>query len=234
MAADDFPAKTVVMELAAAPTATDAAHRRRDALRRGSPFSSDRDGEARAMRLVCDGPVDASEKIGILRRLPKRGLSRGERRLGMAEQAQGETFVGRPMERVEDAILLTGRARFSDHLPTRTDTLHAAILRSPHAHAEIVAIDTSKAEAMPGVAAVLTGDDLAAMSKAFLIVIKQPMQHYAVAVGKVRYVGEPVAVVVASDRYRAEDALEHIDVTWRVLDAVVDPEAAAEDGAPLL
>jgi 2-furoyl-CoA dehydrogenase large subunit len=152
----------------------------------------------------------------------------------MADQADTKTFVGQPIERVEDGILLTGRARFSDHQPTVTGTLHAAMLRSPHAHAEIVSIDKSRALALPGVSAVLTGEDLTEMASAFLIVIRQPMQHYSLAVGKVRYVGEPVAVVVASDRYIAEDALDLIDVEYRVMDAVVDPIAATAGGSPKL
>ena len=68
----------------------------------------------------------------------------------MAEPAEARKYLGQPMERVEDAALLSGHALFSDHLPTRTGTLHAAILRSPHAHAEITAIDTSRAETQPG------------------------------------------------------------------------------------
>ncbi len=150
----------------------------------------------------------------------------------MAEKTSG--FVGRPVERVEDAILLTGRALFSDDLPTRTATLHAAVLRSPHAHAEIASIDTAKALAQPGVAAVLTGADVEAMSEPFQTVLRQPMHHWCVAVDRVRYVGEPVAVVVAADRYQAEDALDLVDVEYRALDPIVDPEEAALDGAPQL
>ena len=150
----------------------------------------------------------------------------------MAGETQG--FVGRPVERVEDAALLTGRALFSDDLPTRTATLHAAVLRSPHAHAEIVSIDAAPALTLPSVAAVLTGVDVEAMSEPFQTVLRQPMHHWCVAVDRVRYVGEPVAVVVAADRYQAEDALEHINVEYRALDPVVDPEDAARDGAPHL
>ncbi|HJO72626.1 MAG TPA: hypothetical protein QGG32_07220, partial [Rhodospirillales bacterium] len=87
----------------------------------------------------------------------------------MAKPDQG--FVGRPIERIEDAALLTGRALFSDHLPTRTGTKHAAILRSPHAHAKIVSIDFSNALAQPGVATILTGTDVEAMSDPFLTVL---------------------------------------------------------------
>ena len=152
----------------------------------------------------------------------------------MHEQSEKDGYVGRPLERVEDAILLTGRALFSDHLPTRTGTLQAAILRSPHAHAEIVSIDTSAAEALPYVAAVLTGEDIAAMSDPFLIVLKQPMAQWSLAVAKVRFVGEAVAVVIASDRYKAEDALQCVTVEYRVLQPAVDPVAAAESQAPLV
>ena len=143
-------------------------------------------------------------------------------------------YLGKPIERVEDAVLLKGRALFSDHLPTRTGTLHAAILRSPHAHAEIVAIDTARAAAQPGVAAVLTGAQLREVSDPFLIVIRQPLHQWALAVDKVRYVGEPVVCVVAADRYKAEDALQHIDVTYRRLEPVIDTEHAVSDDAPVI
>ncbi len=73
-------------------------------------------------------------------------------------------WVGRSMPRVEDAALLTGRGRYIDDLGTPPGTLHAAILRSPHAHAEIEAIDTAAARALPGVAAVLTGGEICARS----------------------------------------------------------------------
>jgi 2-furoyl-CoA dehydrogenase large subunit len=152
----------------------------------------------------------------------------------MQEQSAGEPYVGRSMERVEDAPLLTGRAMFSDHLAMRTGTRHAAILRSPHAHAEIVSIDTTRTAAMPGVAAVITGAELVDMSDPFLIVLRQPIDQWALAVGKVRYVGEAVALVVAADRYRAEDAVQQIDITYRALPPAVDAEAAGEDGAPLV
>ncbi len=145
-----------------------------------------------------------------------------------------EKYVGQSIDRVEDAALLTGSAMFSDHLPTRSGTLHAAILRSPHAHAEIAAIDVSRARAMPGVAAVLTGEDVKDISDPFLIVLRQPIHQWALAVGKVRYVGEPVVVALATDRYRAEDALSAVEIAYRTLEPAVDPEAATEEGAPLV
>ena len=143
-------------------------------------------------------------------------------------------LVGRAVERVEDAVLLTGRGRFADDVGERPGTAHAAVLRSPHAHAEIVSLDATAALSMPEVVTVLTGEDAAAWSRPFIAGVKQPMRHYALAVDRVRYTGEPVAVVVARDRYGAEDALERIEVEYRELDPVVDAVAAAAPGAPLL
>ena len=143
-------------------------------------------------------------------------------------------LVGRAVERVEDAALLTGRGRFADDLGERPGTAHAAVLRSPLAHAEIVSLDAADALAMPEVVTVLTGKDVAAWSRPFIAGVKQPMRHHALAVERVRYVGEPVAVAVARDRYAAEDALERIEVEYRELDPVVDPVVAATAGAPLL
>lgn len=152
----------------------------------------------------------------------------------MHEPSAKDSYVGRSIERLEDPVLLTGRALFSDHLPTRAGTLHAAILRSPHAHAEIVSIDTAAAESQPGVVAVLTGEDIASMSDPFLIVLKQPMPQWSLAVRKVRFVGEAVVLVVASDRYKAEDALQSIEVEYRVLQPAIDPVAATNDRAAVV
>ena len=143
-------------------------------------------------------------------------------------------LVGHAVERVEDAALLTGRGRFAHDVGERSGTAHAAVLRSPHAHAEIVSLDAAAALSMPEVVTVLTGAEVAAWSRAFIAGVKQPMRHYALAVDRVRYTGEPVAVVVARDRYGAEDALERIEVEYRELDPVVDAVAAAAPGAPLL
>ena len=108
-------------------------------------------------------------------------------------------LVGRAVERVEDAALLTARGRFADDMGERPGTAHAAVLRSPHAHAEIVSLDTTAALSMPAVVTVLTGEDVAAWSRPFIAGVKQPMRHFALAVDRVRYAGEPVAVVVARD-----------------------------------
>ena len=143
-------------------------------------------------------------------------------------------WVGRSVPRVEDAALLTGRGRYIDDLGVRPGTLQAAILRSPHAHAEIEAIDCQAARAADGVFAVLTGADIAALTSSLVVGIKAPIDCWPIATDRVRYVGEPVAVVVASDRYRAEDALDLIEVSYRPLPAVVDPLTAATPDAPLL
>jgi 2-furoyl-CoA dehydrogenase large subunit len=143
-------------------------------------------------------------------------------------------WVGLAVERIEDATLLIGRGQYTDDLPVRAGTLHAAILRSPHAHAEILTIDAAKAKVRPGVVAVLTGREIKEDSDPFLIVLRQPMDQWSLAVDRVRFVGEAVAVVVAEDRYVAEDALDDIAVEYRKLPAIVDPLAALEKDAPLV
>src|SRR5438067_13812881 len=139
-----------------------------------------------------------------------------------------------PPTRVEDADLLRGRGRFADDLPEPRGVLQTAILRSPHGHAELVSIDASAALAMPGVACVVTGEDERRWTKPFAVAVKTTMQHWCLAVDRVRYVGEPVAVVLAQHRDLAEDALEQIAVEYRPLPAIGDPEAAAIPEAPLL
>lgn len=144
------------------------------------------------------------------------------------------TFVGQSLERVEDLSLLRGDGRFGDDLAEPPGCLQAAFLRAPVAHAEIRGIDVGRARALPGVAAVITGAEIAGETKPFLSGVKVDAPQYALAVDRVRYVGEPVAIVVAADRYIAEDALELIDVDYAGLSVVVDTEAAAEEAAPLL
>src|SRR3974377_600020 len=121
---------------------------------------------------------------------------------------------GRSVERIEDATLLIGRGQYTDDLPVRAGTLHAAVLRSPHAHAEILGINASKAKARPGVMAVLTGREIKEDSDPFLIVLRQPMDQWSLAVDRVRFVGEAVAVVIAEDRYIAESGVEEITVEY--------------------
>src|SRR5437660_1443324 len=144
------------------------------------------------------------------------------------------SWLGRSIERVEDAALLTGRGRYIDDLGVRPDTLHAAILRSPHPHAIIEAIRTERARAAPGVGAVITREHVTALSSSLPVGVRAPIACWPIAIDRVRYVGEPVAVVVAADRYLAEDALDLIEVDYAPLPAVVDPLAALDSSAPLL
>jgi aerobic carbon-monoxide dehydrogenase large subunit len=149
------------------------------------------------------------------------------------------SYVGQPMKRFEDPRLLTGQGTFVDDLHT-PDLLHAVVLRSVHAHARIQAIDASAARQLPGVVRVLTAQDL--LGKVHDIPprptpelegIRVP-EHPVLARGKVCYVGQPVAVVVAGDRYLARDALDLIEVDYQPLTPVMDPwEAAREGSAPI-
>ncbi len=152
------------------------------------------------------------------------------------EEADGTDgqFIGQSIERVEDLALLRGAAAFMDDLPVGAATLHAAFVRSPHAHAEIGKIDVQKACALPGVVAVITGHDIKAHTKPFTVGVKEPMEHYALAVDLVRYQGEPVAIVLADTPYLAEDGAALVEVDYAPLQAVVTPEAAMAEDAPRL
>ncbi len=141
-------------------------------------------------------------------------------------------WVCQPMKRVEDPMLLTGQAEFIDNM-SLPGMLHCAILRSPHAHARIKAIDTSAAAKLSGVAAAITGEDARRWSRPFHTA-PDGWGTYSLAVDKVRFVGEPVAAVAASSRYLAEDALELIKVEYEPLTPVVDAFKAMETGSPLI
>ena len=143
-------------------------------------------------------------------------------------------FVGTPTLRKEDPALLSGRGRYADDLPAPAGTLHAHVIRSNQAHAEIARIDTAAALAAPGVWAVITGEDVKKLSDPFLIALKAPVHQWSLAVGRVRYVGEPVAVVVAENRYLAEDAADLVRVEYSALPVVMDPLKAREKSAALL
>ncbi|WP_131740365.1 xanthine dehydrogenase family protein molybdopterin-binding subunit [Actinomadura roseirufa] len=146
--------------------------------------------------------------------------------------------VGAPRRRSEDARLITGRTRWTDNI-TPAGTLHVAFLRSPYAHARITRVDTAQARRRPGVVAALSGSDLVdeqgVLPCAWVVTedMKHP-DHPPMAVREVRYAGEPVACVIARDRYAAVDALEDIDIDYEPLPAVVDMEAALAEGADLV
>lgn len=146
---------------------------------------------------------------------------------------------GSGIRRREDPRLITGAATYTDDIVV-PGMLHAAMLRSPYAHAKIAGIDTSAAADAPGVVAVYTGADLegelGAAPCAWLLpnADLKIADYPCIAKDTVRYVGDIVAVVVAESQYQASDALERIDVDYEPLDAVVDPKASVADGAPQL
>ena len=153
------------------------------------------------------------------------------------------TSIGARVPRREDAALLTGRGRFIDDVE-RARQAHAWIVRSPHAHARIVSIDTADAAAVPGVVAVLTHEDLAADGVAPLRESNTVrgrdgettinVDHPLLARDRVMHVGDPVAMVVARTRRIAQDAAERVVVDYEELDVVVDGRAAVQAGAPQL
>jgi 2-furoyl-CoA dehydrogenase large subunit len=142
--------------------------------------------------------------------------------------------LGIPLVRKEDPALLSGRGRYADDLPISNGTLHAHVIRSPHAHAKIRGVDAVAALALPGVTAVITGEDVRKLTDPFLIALKEPVHQWSLAVERVRYMGEAVALVVAESRYVAEDAAELVDVDYEPVQAVIDPLAACGKSAPLL
>ena len=137
------------------------------------------------------------------------------------------------LARIEDPALLCGQGRFLDDLDPLPGTLTAAIVRSPVPHARITGFDASQALALPGVAAVISPAQTAKL-RPFPLSVRTPMPYYAGATDRVRFVGEPVAVIVAADRYLAEDAAELVDVDYEELPAVTDTRAALAGDAPRL
>ncbi len=145
-------------------------------------------------------------------------------------------LVGSPVKRTEDLRLVTGRGTYVDNVKL-PGLLALAVLRSPYPHARITRIDVSRAAGAPGVVAVFTGRDLLdaglrPMPCGWQLPGSVVPPRYALAIDRVRYVGEPVAAVVADSRYRARDALDLIEVEYEPLPAVVDQEAALRSGAP--
>lgn len=140
----------------------------------------------------------------------------------------------RSTARIEDPALLTGRGRFLDDIDPLPGTLTAAVVRSPHAHARIRSVDLTRARRHPGVAAVIGPEEITETLRPFPLALKTPMPYYPTAIERARYVGEPVAVVVASDRYVAEDAAELVDIDYEPLTPVVEIDEALRADAPLL
>ena len=151
--------------------------------------------------------------------------------------------IGAPVRRTEDLRFLTGRGNYTDDM-NRPGQLHAYLLRSPHAHAEIAGMDIAKAKQAPGVVAIFTGADLAADNVGGLPCgwgVKNkdgsPMAeppHPVLAQGRVRHVGDPVAVVIAETRNQAKDASELIAVNYKTLPAVIEASDAIKSAKPLI
>jgi len=146
------------------------------------------------------------------------------------------TWSGQSVPRKEDRRLLQGQGVFVDDVK-RHGMGFVHFVRSPYAHAHIAAIDVSKAEAHPAVYGTLTGEEVAALTDPFFQIASVPganVKDYALAVGKVRYVGEPIVAVVAETREAARDASELVEVEYEPLDAVTDARHAQDDGVPTI
>jgi aerobic carbon-monoxide dehydrogenase large subunit len=147
-------------------------------------------------------------------------------------------YVGQRLRRKEDPPLITGKGVYTDDM-TLPGMLYAAFVRSPEAHARVTSIDASAAEARDGIHAVLTAGDLglaAGMPMAWAppgVEINTP-EHWPLARGEVKHVGQAVAVVLGEDKYAVVDATEDVVVEYEPLPVVVDPEAALEEGSPLV
>jgi CO/xanthine dehydrogenase Mo-binding subunit/aerobic-type carbon monoxide dehydrogenase small subunit (CoxS/CutS family) len=141
----------------------------------------------------------------------------------------GESFIGNNVRRLDAPSKVSGRLRYAGDM-VMPGMLHMQVLRSPHAHARIVSIDVSAAEALAGVACVITCDDVPGEDNFGVFVHDQPVM----ARGVVRYVGEAVAAVAAEDLATAREALRLIKVQYEELPAIFDPEDAQKPGAPIL
>src|SRR5918995_6019052 len=146
-------------------------------------------------------------------------------------------YVGSRVKRKEDVRLLRGVGKFVGDIH-RAGMVHAAILRSTQAHARILKIDSAAAATLPGVIGVLTSADMPGLKTIPMRTGQIPglerSQQTPIAADKVRYVGDPVAVVVSDSRYIAEDALELIDVEYQALGVVTDARQGMQSGAPQL
>jgi CO/xanthine dehydrogenase Mo-binding subunit len=147
-----------------------------------------------------------------------------------------EAWKGRSVPRKEDRRLLEGQGVFVDDVK-RHGMGYIHFVRSPYAHAHIVSIDVSQAEAIGGVYGTLTGEEVASLTDPFFQISSVPganLKDYALAVGKVRYVGEAIVAVVAETRELARDASELVEIEYEPIDAVTDARHARDDGVPAL
>jgi carbon-monoxide dehydrogenase large subunit len=150
----------------------------------------------------------------------------------MATETEEVRGIGHSVKRKEDDRFIRGKGNYVDDVKL-PNMLHMAILRSPLAHAKINSIDTSRASAVPGVVAVVTGELMAQHNLAWMPTLSSDTQA-VLATDKVRFQGQEVAAVVAEDPYIAIDALEMIDVDYEMLPAIISPQQALEPGAPVI
>lgn len=147
------------------------------------------------------------------------------------KKADKLSYVGQRIPRKDGPEKVTGRAKYTGDIHL-SGMLVGRILRSPHPHARILNIDTSRAEQLNGVKAVITARDTAGIKHGFVETPRYPPDQYTLATDRVRFVGEEIAAVAATDPYIAEEALSLIRVDYEPLPAVFDPEAAMQPGAP--
>ncbi|HWN36736.1 MAG TPA: xanthine dehydrogenase family protein molybdopterin-binding subunit [Pseudonocardia sp.] len=142
------------------------------------------------------------------------------------------SLIGTEVRRVEDPELMRGEGTYVDNLDLGAGLLHLAFVRSPLPHATITAVDAGPARAAPGVVAVFTADDLGIPAHHSFMAVNDACARPPLARGKVRFVGDIVAAVVAESKAAAVDAIELVEIDYAPLPSVVDPEAALADGAP--
>src|SRR5262249_465527 len=190
------------------------------------PRRSDRRRDTRRPRRQC-------LYVHRLRQYRARGARRRKR--GKSAMSAEHKWVGQALERVEDRGLLTTAGHFIDDL-TVPGVLHAAYVRSPHARARIRHIDVRRALDHPGVCAVITGDDVAELTRPQRgrVPLPKSPKVYALAYQQVRYVGEPVVGIAAIDRATAEDAADLVQIEYEALPPMLDPEQALRPRAPLV
>jgi len=150
----------------------------------------------------------------------------------MATETEPIRGIGHSVRRVEDDRFIRGAGNYVDDIKL-PGMLHMAILRSPYAHAKINGIDASRAQALPGVVAVVTGELMAQHNLAWMPTMSYDTQA-VLATDKVRFQGQEVAAVVAESAYVAKDALELIDVDYEALEPIVTPQRALESDAPVI
>ena len=139
----------------------------------------------------------------------------------MLEDQPIDCFIGNNISRVEDDKLLNGKGQFGSDTPFKPDALHAVVLRSEYASAKIKKIDFSKAQKLKGVYKIITGKDFSEISNPLLSVIRTEFKTWCCAIDEVHYVGEPIAIILATSRYIGEDALQLIDVEYSVNQPVI-------------